>query len=78
MNIRSPLEAANAGQISADRHSALVEFQIRGDADEAAQKIDPVLAAVVGVQTAHPDFFIGEFGDASVDEELEGSFMKTH
>ena len=75
MNIRSPLAAENAGQISEDGHSALVDFQIRGDSDAAAQKIDPVLAAVAGVQTAHPELFIGEFGDASVDKQLEGSFM---
>jgi len=75
MNIRSPLEPENAGQISKDGHSALVDFQIRGDSDAAAQKIDPVLEAVAGVQTAHPELFIGEFGDASVDKQLEGSFM---
>ena len=75
MNIRSPLVAENAGQISADGRSTLIDFQIRGDSDLAAKKIDPVLAAVAGVQTAHPELFIGEFGDASVDKELEGSFM---
>jgi RND superfamily putative drug exporter len=75
MNIRSPLAAENAGQISKDGRSALVEFQIRGDSDLAAKKIDPVLATVAGVQTAHPELFIGEFGDASVDKQLEGSFM---
>jgi uncharacterized membrane protein YdfJ with MMPL/SSD domain len=75
MNIRSPLAAENAGQISGDGRSALVDFQIRGDSDLAAQKIDPILAAVAGVRTAHPELFIGEFGDASVDKQLEGSFM---
>jgi RND superfamily putative drug exporter len=75
VNIRSPLDAENAGQISKDGRSALVDFQIRGDADSAAQKIDPVLEAVAGVQAAHPELFIGEFGDASVDKQLEGSFM---
>ena len=74
-NVRSPLETKNEGQISADGRSALIEFQIRGDADLAVDKIDPILAAVAGVQSEHPQFFIGEFGDASVDKELEGSFM---
>jgi uncharacterized membrane protein YdfJ with MMPL/SSD domain len=75
INIRSPLVAENKGQISADGHSALVDFQIRGDADSAVDKIDPILAAIAGVQAAHPQLFIGEFGDASADKELEAAFM---
>jgi uncharacterized membrane protein YdfJ with MMPL/SSD domain len=74
-DIRSPLVAENTGQISPDGHSALVDFQIRGDADVAMDKIDPILDAVAGVQAAHPQLFIGEFGDASSDQELEGAFM---
>ena len=74
-NIRSPLDSENAGQISEDGHSAIVEFQIRGDADLAVDKIDPILLALAKTQTAHPEVFIGIFGDASVDQELEGAFM---
>jgi RND superfamily putative drug exporter len=74
-NVRSPLAAENASQIAKDGHSALIEFQIRGDADDALTKIDPVLAAVTAAQTAHPKLFIGEFGDASTDKELEAAFM---
>ena len=74
-NIRSPLDPENAGQISADGHSALVEFQIRGDADLAVDKIDPILLGIAEAQAAHPQVFIGTFGDASVDKELEGAFM---
>ena len=74
-NIRSPLAAENAGQISKDGRSALVEFEIRGDADLAVEKIDPILLALADAQAAHPAVFIGTFGDASVDQELEGAFM---
>ena len=74
-NIRSPLDAENAGQISADGRSALVEFEVRGDSDLAVDKIDPILLAMAEVQAAHPEVFIGAFGDASVDKELEGAFM---
>ncbi len=59
-NIRSPLDAENAGQISADGRSALVEFQIRGDADLAVDKIDPILLAIADAQAAHPEVFIGD------------------
>ena len=73
-NIRSPLDAENASQISPDGRSAIVDFQIRGDSDLAVDQIDPVLAAVARAQAAHPQLFIGEFGDASADKELEASF----
>src|ERR671910_646039 len=72
-NVRSPLEPANAGQIAKNRHAALVEFQIRGDSDKAAEKIDPVVDAIADAQTAHPQLFIGGFGDASASKALEAA-----
>jgi RND superfamily putative drug exporter len=66
-NVRSP-------QIAENGRAALVEFQIRGDADDAADKIDPVLAKVDEAQRAHPEFFIGEFGDASSVKAVETAF----
>jgi len=68
-NVRSPL-ASSTGQISEDGRSALIEFEIRGDADDAADKIEPVLERVDEIQQAHPQFFIGEFGDASAVDAL--------
>jgi uncharacterized membrane protein YdfJ with MMPL/SSD domain len=61
-------------QIAESGRAALVEFQIRGDADKAADKIDPVLAKVDQAQRAHPEFFIGEFGDASSVKAVETAF----
>ena len=66
--VRSPLASDNAGQISKDGRSALVEFRIRGPKDEAADKIDAVLEAVSASELAHPGFTIGEFGDASAEK----------
>src|SRR5690348_4758751 len=43
--VRSPLAPANAGQISKDQHSALVQFDIRGEEDTADKRIQPVLNA---------------------------------
>jgi RND superfamily putative drug exporter len=71
--VRSPY-AGDADQISGDRHAALVEFAIRGDADKAADKIDPVLAQVDDAQRAHPELFIGEFGDASAVKAVQTAF----
>jgi uncharacterized membrane protein YdfJ with MMPL/SSD domain len=73
-NVRSPLGPANAGQVSKNGHAALVEFEIRGDADKAVEKIDPVLDRIAAVQRAHPGFFIGEFGDASSVDAIDTAF----
>ena len=62
------------GAISGDGHAALIDFQIRGDADDAVDKIDPVLTKVDAVQRAHPELFIGEFGDASSVKAVENLF----
>jgi uncharacterized membrane protein YdfJ with MMPL/SSD domain len=64
-NVRSPLDPANAGQVARDGHAALVEFEIRGEREDAVDVIGPVLDEVDAAQQAHPGFFIGEFGDAS-------------
>src|SRR5215210_1997391 len=73
-NVRSPLDPDNSGQFSGSGHAALVEFDIRGDSDDATTKIDPVIAAVSDAQNAHPQFFIGSFGVSS-DKEIDAAFM---
>jgi uncharacterized membrane protein YdfJ with MMPL/SSD domain len=75
-NIRSPLEPANDDQISADRHSAIVRFDIRGDPAKSVDKIDPVIAAVDRTGAEHPRIFIGEFGDASAEKGISDSIEK--
>jgi uncharacterized membrane protein YdfJ with MMPL/SSD domain len=72
-NMRDPLDPANTGQISADRHSAIVSFDIEGDAEEAVDKIDPVIAAVDTAAAGHPQLSIAEFGvtaEKQVDEKF--------
>jgi hypothetical protein len=75
-HVRSPLEPANADQISADEHSAIVRFDIRGEPDKAVDKIDPVLAAVKNAQAQHPGFFIGGFGAATADKGISDVVAK--
>jgi RND superfamily putative drug exporter len=72
--VRSPLATGNSGQVAKSGRAALVEFDIRGDSDKAADKIDPVLAEVAAAQNAHPGFFIGEFGDASSVKGVETAY----
>ena len=73
-NVQSPFDAGNGDQISKTGHAALVDFAIRGDADKAADKMDPVLAQVDAAQKAHPELFIGEFGDASAVKAVQTAF----
>jgi uncharacterized membrane protein YdfJ with MMPL/SSD domain len=73
-NVVSPIEHPDAGLISQDRHSALVQFDVRGKAEDAKDKIAPVLAAIDDVQAGNPSVGIAEFGQASADEQLDERF----
>jgi len=74
LNVRSPLAPGNADRISRSGRAALVEFEIRGPADQAADKLGPVLDRVDAAQRAHPRLFIGEFGDASAVKAVETAY----
>jgi uncharacterized membrane protein YdfJ with MMPL/SSD domain len=70
-NVVSPL--GPDGQVSKDGHSALVQFDMKGDPDTAVDRIQPVMTAVDRVADAHRDLTVGQFGSASVDKELTAS-----
>ena len=72
--VKSPYAADNAGQISKDGRSALVNFEIRGTDDQTADRIDAVEKSVAAVQSAHPQYTVDEFGDASADKAISKSF----
>ena len=78
-NIRSPLAAGNSGQVSDDRRSALVTFEVKGTAGdsqyEQLDKVDPLLAATAAAARANPSLRIEQFGDASVEKALEKSIQ---
>src|SRR3954465_5465672 len=67
---------SGAGDISPDRHSALVQFRIPGDNDQAEKVVDKTLAATAAAQAANPQFRVEQFGDASADKALSKSFEK--
>jgi uncharacterized membrane protein YdfJ with MMPL/SSD domain len=75
-NVASPLDRANADQISTDGRSALVTFDIRGDPDHAADKIDPIISAVAAAKAAHPQLYIGGFGETTADKEISDAVSK--
>jgi len=72
--VESPFDPENSGQISDDRKSVLVPMEIRGPSEDAANKIDPVVARVTELQKAHPEFYIGSFGE-STGKAVEGAFF---
>ena len=72
--VESPFDTENAGQISDDRKSVLVPMEIKGLSDDAADKIDPVVARVKELQNAHPEFTIGSFGE-STGKEVNAAFF---
>ncbi|WP_371544726.1 MMPL family transporter [Streptomyces sp. NBC_00554] len=64
-DVTSPYDA---GTISKDGRSALVQFDMRGEAETAGDRVEPVLKAVEGVQKGHSELRIEEIGGASMNE----------
>ncbi|MFF3874825.1 MMPL family transporter [Streptomyces sp. NPDC001978] len=60
--------------ISKDGRSALIQFDMRGDADTAADRVEPVLNAVAGVQKEHGSLRIEEIGGASMNKQYQDAF----
>ncbi len=65
-----------AGQISADRHSSLVQFEIKGDAEKADGKLAPISRAVKQAAGQHPEFAVEQFGAVSSGKQLEARVKK--
>jgi RND superfamily putative drug exporter len=72
-NLQSPY---STGLISKDRHYALVEFDMTGDPNTAADRVQPVLDAVARVQAANPAVQIDEVGDASGNQWINQTLGK--
>ncbi|MFF3482559.1 MMPL family transporter [Streptomyces sp. NPDC002701] len=70
-DVTSPYET---GTISKDGRSALVQFDMRGDADTAGERVEPVLKAVEGVQKDHEALRIEEIGGASMNKTFDDAF----
>ena len=75
-DVRSPLDRANANLVSKDGRSALVQFEVKGDAEESTAAIEPILEAVAAVQKAHPDYAVELFGDASAAKALDDTIQE--
>jgi RND superfamily putative drug exporter len=73
--LRSPFAAGNEGQISKDRHSALIQFSPEGSYDDAVTYIDTITAATEKVQDQNPDYYVGQAGSASTGKALDEMFQ---
>jgi uncharacterized membrane protein YdfJ with MMPL/SSD domain len=72
----SPYTSGNAGQISADGHSALLRFEIAGDDDQTAARVGPTLKATAAAQSANPGFTVEQVGGASINKQVNDSIGK--
>ncbi|TYP87168.1 MMPL family transporter [Blastococcus xanthinilyticus] len=77
-NLVSPLDGAPL--VSADGRSALVTFDITGDAEDAGERIGAIQDAVDGVADRHGDVRVEQFGDTSADlalsDTLDADFQR--
>ncbi len=71
-NVLSPL--TGDAPVSADKHSALVQFDITGDSLEAAKRLDPSKEVVSEVKADHPELLVEQFGSVSSNKELNDTF----
>jgi uncharacterized membrane protein YdfJ with MMPL/SSD domain len=74
-NIQDPI-GHPASQVSRDRRSALVQFDVKGNQDDAKHKIAPIMRAVAHAQNANPEFRIEEFGYASAGHVVDSVFKQ--
>jgi uncharacterized membrane protein YdfJ with MMPL/SSD domain len=72
-NVRNPL-LSPATQTSRDGHSALVQFDIKGERGDAMKKVETTMDMVRAVAQANPSFRIEQFGYASANHELENVY----
>jgi uncharacterized membrane protein YdfJ with MMPL/SSD domain len=69
-NLRSPLDAAHADQVSADRRTVLVEWDMKGASTAAEKNVDALTATTERISKAHPGFYVGEAGSISSGKAL--------
>jgi len=74
--VRSPLGPGGRGLVSPDGHSALVQFEIAGDSDEAAGKVAPIQSAVHVLASSRPGFVMEEIGFASGNRALNDTIAQ--
>jgi uncharacterized membrane protein YdfJ with MMPL/SSD domain len=73
-NFKSPLDPANGDQVSKDRRTVMVVWDMKGDLDGAQTKIDAIENSVSKVGARHPAFYVGQAGAVSSSKALDKMF----
>src|SRR6266581_4759137 len=74
-NLKSPLDPKNRDQVSTNRRTAIVTWNMTGTPDAAKTKIDSIEASVTKVGDRHPAFYVGEAGSVSSGKALDKMFV---
>src|SRR5690348_9669667 len=79
-HLRAPGYRSSAGLVSKDRHTAMIQFTIKGKFDTASDRVGPVVTALKNAQQANPSLRIEEFGDATsgaaLDKKIQSDLHK--
>jgi uncharacterized membrane protein YdfJ with MMPL/SSD domain len=73
-NVKSPLNGAHPDQVSKDRRTAMVTWEMKGKYDHAKTKIDAIEATVAKVADRHPSLYVGEAGAVSSQKAMDKMF----
>jgi uncharacterized membrane protein YdfJ with MMPL/SSD domain len=73
-NLKSPLDPKNRDQVSKNRRTVIVTWDMKGKAEVAKKKIDAIEASVVKVGDRHPGFYVDEAGSISSGKALDKMF----
>src|SRR5213080_3878733 len=74
-NLKSPLDPKNRDQVSKNRRTAIVTWNMKGTSDAAKKKIDSIEASIAKVGGRHPAFYVGEAGSISSGKALDKMFL---
>ncbi len=74
-NLKSPLDPKNRDQVSTNRRTAIVTWNMKGTPDAAKTKIDSIEASITKVGDRHPAFYVGEAGSVSSGKALDKMFV---
>jgi len=73
-NLKSPLGPKNGDQVSKNRRTVIVTWNMKGKAEVAKKKIDAIEASVAKIGDRHPGFYVGEAGSISSGKALDKMF----
>ncbi|MET9504135.1 MMPL family transporter [Streptomyces sp. NPDC006259] len=66
--------------VSGDKHAALITYDVKGDPDTAADRVQPVIDAVEKTDAAHQDVTLGQYGAATglkaINDSLGEDFVR--